>query len=95
MGNVGAEDASEYVELIDHNELEPLEECGPSSMLGDDSVVQHFWIGEHHIGVASHPPTLVGVGVAIVGSRLQSGHSEVGKGPQLILRQRLGGVEQQ
>ena len=52
---VGAEDAAEDVELVDHDIAESPEEGVPPAVVGEDAGVEHLGVREHHVGVRSDP----------------------------------------
>ena len=52
VGDVGAEDAAQHVQLVDHDVAQAHEEGGPARVVRQDAVVQHLGVGEHDVGVA-------------------------------------------
>jgi hypothetical protein len=93
--HVGAEDAAQCVHLVHHHELEAVEEVPPRPVIGEHPHVEHVWVGEDHVGLAADPGPLVGWGVAVVGGGLHVGDTQVGEAAQLVLGERLGGIEAQ
>jgi len=71
---VGAEHAAVAVQLVDHHELEALEELGPLGVVGQDRLVQHVRVGDHDVTAGTHRLAGVPRGVAVEG---------VGPHPQL------------
>ena len=97
--HVGAEDAAVRVGLVDDDGVQALQEGGPALVVGQDAGVQHVRVGEEHVGRAADAGALVVGGVAVVdresgrGSRSPGG--KLAEGGELVLRQRLGGIEEE
>ena len=94
MRDVSAEDPPQHVELVDNDEPEAVQERRPTGVIRQQRGVEHFRIGEHDIRVAAHPPACFGAGVAVVGGGDETRNRRVGDGAQLILRERLGRVDE-
>ncbi len=96
VGRVRAEDAPVRVDLVEHDILQVAEEVRPRVVVGQDAHMQHVGVGQHDLGVALDQPAAVARRVAVVGV----GHEAlpgavVAELAQLVLRQGLGGVDQQ
>jgi hypothetical protein len=57
--------------------------------------MEHFRVGEQHVGLVPGPCALVAVGIAVVGCRHQAGDLHGAEGTQLILGQSFGWVEEE
>ena len=95
MGDVSTEDPAQYMELVDDDEPEAVQERGPTGVVRQQRCMQHLGIGEHHIRVAAHPPARLGAGVAVVGRGDEARNRRVGEGAQLILREGLCWIDEQ
>ena len=62
-------------------------------MAGEDAAVQHLGIGEYHIGVFADPRLFLRRCVTVVGASLQIRDAELRERSELIVGQRLGGIE--
>ena len=99
VGDVRAEDPSEHVQLVDHDETETSQEGRPLAMVGQKAVVEHLGIGQQHVGPVAYPGPLLRRGIAVIGA----GHDpieprsarQVRDGAELVLGQRLGRKEQE
>ena len=62
-----AEDAAIGVQLVDHHELQVLEQLRPARMVREDPRVQHVGVAQHDVRLAANRATRVGRRVAVVG----------------------------
>ncbi len=95
VGHVGAEDASQRVQLVDDDVVEAQEVGVPLAVVGEDPAVEHLGVGEHHVGLRPHPRPLFWRAVAVVGAGDEAGHLQVGEAAELVLREGLGGEDEQ
>ena len=95
VGDLATEDAAQGVELVDHDVAQPHEERRPLLVRREDADVQHFRICQQDVGVLAGPGAVVAVRVAVVGDGAQSGDEPGPQRSKLILRECLGGVDQQ
>jgi hypothetical protein len=95
VGDVAAEHATEDVELVDHDVAQPAQERGPALVVREEPGVEHLGVGQHHGGVAADPGPLLRSGVAVVGAGDHSREPEGAQGPELVVRQCLGGEDGQ
>ena len=93
--DVRPEDAAQCVQLVDDDVLQSHEERRPTLVRRQDAHVQHLGVGEHHVRVLARPGPVVARGVAVVRDGAESGHEPRAQRSQLVLRERLGGKEQQ
>lgn len=66
LGDVGAEDASVGVALVDHDEPQGTQEGSPAGMGGQDSPVQHVGVGQDVVRVLADPLAFLDRGVPVV-----------------------------
>ena len=104
-GHLRAEDPAIGVRLVDHHEAQVAEKAAPQRVVGQDADVQHVGVGEDDLAVLAQPAA-AGLGrVAVVradrdrqrrcpaaGPALDRA-AELLERPQLVLRQRLGGIQ--
>ena len=95
MRDVGAEHATQHVQLVDDDVVETRQEGGPPGMAGKHGRMQHLGVGEHHVGGRAHPRTLLGGRVAVVGAGYDLGKLVRSERTELVLGERLGGEQQQ
>ncbi len=95
MGDMRAEDAPEHVQLVDDDIAEPPEERGPPRVERKHPDVEHLRIGQHDVRVPAHPRPRRRLGVTVIGRRDESGKRGCRDPPQLVLRECLGGEDQQ
>jgi hypothetical protein len=67
VGQVAAEHAAIRVQLVDDNELQVLEQLGPSRVVRKDPRVNHVGVAEHDVRAAANGATRVGRRIAVVG----------------------------
>ncbi len=95
VGDVAAEDASEDVQLVDHDVAQAAEERGPAGVVGQQPGVDHVGVGEHHVGVAPCPRALRRRGVPVVAAGHHTGQVEGPQRSQLVVGQGLGRCQAQ
>ena len=78
---MGAEDAPQHVQLVDHDVAQPHEERGPAGVVGEQRRrgASRGWSAD--VGVAPGPGPLLGGAVAVVGGGDEARHVEVGEAP--------------
>ena len=79
VGDVGAEDAPQHVQLVDHDVAQAHQQGIPLGVAGEEASVEHLGIGEHDVGVVADPGLLLGRGVAVVGTGDEVGEPEGGE----------------
>ena len=87
--DVGAEDASEGVHLVDHDEGKVLEEQRPAVVRRQDPDVEHVGVGHDDVGCAARPRALGRRRVAVVDGRARGRERESPELAQLVLGERL------
>ena len=95
MRDMGAEHASQGVQLVEHHVVEGTEEACPPPVGGKDAGVEHVGVGQDHVGVATGPRPLLGAAVAVVGRRHDAGQVELPERPQLVLGERFRREQEQ
>jgi hypothetical protein len=92
---MAAEHPAIGVQLVHHHVAEVLEEVHPLGVMRQDPRVQHVRVGEDEIRARPHRPPCVLRGVAVVGEHPEIGQGlrQLGELGELILRERLGGIE--
>ena len=88
-----AEDAPVDVGLVDHDVAQVVEHVAPAVVVRQDPDVQHVGVREDHVRRAADLRAALGLGVAVVDRRADSGEPEPRDAPRLILGQRLRRVE--
>jgi hypothetical protein len=79
--------------LVDHHELEIREHVAPAVVVRQDAEVEHVRVGQDQVRPLADLPALLARGVAVVDGRANLRDLQLGKGPRLVLRERLGRVE--
>jgi hypothetical protein len=96
VGHVRAVDPAQGVELVDHHVAQVLEQLHPLGVVGEDPLVEHVGVRDHHVGAGPDRLARVLGGVAVVGEgtdvRPQGFDGPVELG-ELVLGERLGGKE--
>ena len=93
-----AEHAAIGMRLVNDDVLQMAEELGPQRMVGQDTGVQHVGVGEQHAGGFADAAAALGR-VAVISGRERVDDAVAGPLDErlplaeLILRQRLGGIE--
>ncbi len=100
VGEVGAEEATVGVQLVDDDVAERAQQPGPAGVVGQDAAVQHVWVGHHDVPAlpdgAAQPGGRVPVegggaqAVAALGSQLPD---QVAQPGELVLGEGLGREE--
>ena len=95
VGDMGAEDPPQHVELVDDDVAEPHEQGVPLGVAGEEAAVEHLGVGEHDVGVVAHPRLLLAARVTVVGAGHEPGDLHRAERPELVVGQGLGGVEEE
>ncbi len=95
MGDVGTENATQHVKLVDDDVVQSLQKGGPLAVVGQQAVMQHLRVGQDHVCVGPGPGPLILGSVTVVGDGLEIRDVHLAEGSELILRQRFRRVEQQ
>ena len=98
VGDVAAEHASIRVQLVDHDQLELLEQLEPLRVVGQDRRVQHVRVGDDDLTGGTHRGPDRCRGVAVVGrrdDRQSGGRRELAELRHLVLPEGLGREEEQ
>ena len=95
VGHMTPEDTAQRVQFVDHHVLQTRQERLPASVIREHADVHHVRIREDDVGVASGPPPIVGLGVAVVDRRNQLVGTEPVQASELVLGERLGREDQE
>ena len=95
VGAVAPEHAPQQMELVDDDVGQVAKQPSPPPMVGQQSVMEHLRVGQHDPGRAPGPGPLLGAGIAVDGGRQQLPGAEIAEGPELVLGECLGGIDQQ
>ncbi len=95
VADVGAEDASVHVRLVDDDIAEVLQDVPPAVVMREHADVEHVRVGEDQVRPLADLPAALAFRVAVVDRRLHARHGETGERAQLILRECFGRVEVQ
>ena len=93
VGHVAAEHPAVGVGLVDDHVAEVEEEVVPALVPGEQAHVDHVRVGEQHPGLLPGHLPGGGGGVAVVGGHLHLPAGQEADAAQLVLGERLGGVE--
>ena len=96
VAHVRPEDAAVDVRLVDHHDVQVHEEVRPRRVVGQDPGVQHVRVGQDQVRALADRAAVLALGVAVVDRRAHgAAQPERRDRPQLVLGQRLRGVEVQ
>ena len=95
LGDVAAEHAPVHVRLVEHHVAELVQELRPALVGGEDADVQHVGVGEQDGRGAPQQRALVLRRVAVVDRRDDARAHEACELARLVLRERLGGEEEE
>lgn len=95
VGAVTPEHAPKQVQLVHDHVAQVAKEAGPSTVMGQQPMVQHLGIGQYHPGRVAGPGSFLGSGIPIHRGGEQLGDPQAAERPQLVLGKCLGGVDEQ
>ena len=93
VGDVGAEDASVDVRLVDDDVAQPRQHLSPVAVVGQDADVEHVGVGQDQVRAAADRRALLARRVAVVDRVPQAARSDLGQLARLVLGERLGRIE--
>ncbi len=88
-----AEDTAVDVRLVDDDVAEIREHVAPAVVVREHAEVKHVRVGQDEVGPLADLPALLVGRVAVVDRRLDPRRPQLGERSDLVLRQRLRGVE--
>ena len=91
--DVGAEDATVDVRLVDDDVGEVREHVTPAVVVGQHADVEHVRVGEDEVRPLADLPAALLLGVAVVDRGADARDAELGERPRLVLGERLRRVE--
>ena len=93
MGNVGAEHATEYVKLVDYDDLKPHEKRVPLCVPREKAGMHHLGVRENDVCVLAYPGPFLARGIAVIRASVHLWELELGQAPELVMSERFRRVQ--